>query len=114
MDKELESIKGLFNEYGLKGNHNLTGKRIGIIHVHANYGAEKDEVFIKVNNDNGWQRVKEKDANKRDIIRCTYCTKYAVSIDHSYPWQRESTVCKEHHKKLKENGFDYRCLEDGV
>ena len=35
-----------------------------------------------------------------DIICCYYCNKPAVSLDHSWPWLQDATVCKEHHKKL--------------
>jgi ribosomal protein S27AE len=44
----------------------------------------------------GWRRVKRGKARKADIIRCSYCGRSAVLLDHSWPYCAEATVCARH------------------
>lgn len=96
-----------FDEYGNTGNTGLTGNKSGIIHVNTNYSATKDMVFVD-NSDMeegypGWERITKEAAkiDKREIIKCYYCSEPAVSLDHSWPYLVSYTVCKEHDEQIK-------------
>lgn len=89
-----------FTKDGLTGNSGFNIEGLSdIFHLSANYAATKGFVFVEVKEDRrDWERVKKSDAikNKRHIIRCSYCTKPAISLDHSWPYLQEATYCADH------------------
>lgn len=93
---------GDIDDNGITGRGNyLPG--IGLLSM--NYSAD-GKIFIRDKTGEGWFRGTAEEAAKRGlrVIRCNYCDKPAVTLDHSYPYQTETTACQDH---LKE--YDKRC-----
>lgn len=105
ISRKMEKAKkaGIVDEYGLTGK---TGIIPGLGIANMNYSATPGKVFVRDRGqDYGWFRCKEEEAiqNNYHIIRCNYCQKPAVTLDHSYPYQMEYTACAEH-----KNEYDKR------
>lgn len=68
-----------------------------IWHVNASYASTKGKVFVSTK-DMGWRRMSRVTAEKqgRSIIRCSYCKRPAISLDHSWPYLQEATHCAWH------------------
>jgi hypothetical protein len=97
---ELKKIKdaGCLTKYGLTGNSGF----VGGFHLNANYAAGEGNVFQKAQLEmypgefvDHWERVKTEDANPDKIIKCYNCNKPAVTLDHSWPYLQEKTLCAE-------------------
>lgn len=86
-----------FTKDGLTGRSgfNVEGMSFAF-HVSANYAAMKG-VFVETK-DMGWRRMTRVAAEKQGkrIIRCSYCKRPAISLDHSWPHLQEATYCARH------------------
>lgn len=80
--------------YGLSGNSGFVATPDGMVHVNANYDSNK-KVFVETR-DGYWRRESRKRANPEKIIRCSYCKRPAVSLDHCWPYLQEATTCAVH------------------
>lgn len=85
---------------GLTGNSGF-GVVPGI-HINANYAAVKGKCFVEVE-ENGdltgaWKRTTVKCAKEKGwrIIKCSYCNRPAISLDHCWPYLTEATYCAHH------------------
>jgi len=114
--KEFEtSIKsaktmGQIDNYGLTGNNGLGVG--GNFHVSMPYDSN-GKVFVitklkeklpsgKFYTYESWKRIDKKKAKEKDIIRCTFCEKPAVRLDHLWPYHSEMNACEDHLNKIKE------------
>jgi len=81
------------SKYGLTGDCGFISPNI---HVNANYDCN-GMVFVET--DDYWERMPKKEAKKKGlkIIKCSYCDKPAVSLDHSWPYLQDETTCKKHY-----------------
>jgi hypothetical protein len=87
-----------FNPNGLDGSSGVIGRGV---HVSAQYGARKGEVFIEDMFDDGdmrflsWRRVRRVWAKRHTcrVIRCRVCGNPAVSIDHHFPYYSTMNRC---------------------
>ena len=94
----MSDTRNKFTKDGLTGNSGFRVEGISDAwHVNANYAATENMVFVE-SGDMGWKRMKEADAveKKRRIIRCSYCTKPAISLDHCWPYLQEASYCDKH------------------
>lgn len=83
-----------FGKYGLTGDSGF----IGDCHFSAPYDCNG---MVFVEHDNWWKRMDKKEAKKKGlkIIKCEYCDKPAVSLDHHWPYMSDTTVCAKHFKE---------------
>lgn len=94
-------------EDGLTGTHGYVGDPP--MHISANFAAGQGMVFVETD-DMNWKRMKEADAleQKKRVIRCSYCTQPAISVDHCWPYLQEATYCDQHRdwkKHVAEHGL---------
>ena len=74
----------------------------GIIHISANYAAGKKRCFVVTHarrlDGPSWKRMTLARAKKekRDILRCSYCSRPAISLDHHWPYHSEANHCAHH------------------
>jgi len=85
---------------GLTGRSgfNVEGMSLAF-HVSANYAATKGMVFVESEEEcTNWERMTRVVAEKQGkrIIRCSYCKRPAISLDHSWPYLQEATYCARH------------------
>lgn len=85
---------GLIDDNGLTGN---SGMIPGLGHINAPYSAGPDNVFIYSDDaPMEWKRAPLKQAEENRIIRCRFCSKAAVILDHHYPYHKDRNACDEH------------------
>lgn len=89
--------------YGLSGNSGLLTDDKGTVVMHLNmpYGNnDENTVFVvpKGAEFDSWRRMTKEEAKKQGLtpIKCSYCKKPAVRLDHSWPWMMGTTSCKDH------------------
>ena len=109
MEQIIKSAKkmGQIGKYGITGN---TGLGIGgNFHVSMPYDSN-GKVFVKceINDGSGatfdsWKRVNPDKADQKKIIRCYFCDKPAVRLDHLHPYHDETTACKDHLDEFKKH-----------
>jgi hypothetical protein len=96
-------------KYGITGNSGLGVG--GFVHVCMPYDSN-GEVFVKADYreklPNGkvarfewWKRVPKNKAKEENIIRCNFCNKPAVRLDHLWPSYDEMNACEKHLEKYK-------------
>jgi hypothetical protein len=89
--------------YGLSGTTGIATDDKGamVAHLTMSYGNnDKEMVFVvpDVAAFNVWERMPKKEAERRKLspIKCTYCDKPAVRLDHSWPYVIGRTACADH------------------
>lgn len=88
---------------GLTGNSGIGVENLpGVFHISANYAAGKKHCFVltHLRHRDGprWKRMTLARAKKekREIMRCSYCNRPAISIDHFWPYHSEANHCARH------------------
>jgi hypothetical protein len=135
--KEIKKIKSKFKsmiekaknanqigKYGIVGNSGLGIG--GFLHVSMPYDSN-GKVFIKytykhkftdgnIEEFDSWKRVDINKAKEKDIIKCFFCEKPAVRLDHLWPYYCEMNSCEEHLDEFKKHlkdkeliGKDHGC-----
>ena len=97
--KEVEGItkSSAFGEFGLKGNSGFVSGR----HISSPYDCNG---LIFAEKGDWWQRMKPEDITNEKIIKCSYCEKPAVRLDHYFMTSSKETACRDHineHEKQK-------------
>ena len=92
-------MKNQLTKDGLTGNSGFAVEGLAplITHISANYASTKGKVFVETR-DMGWRRMTRVAAEKqgKPIIRCSYCKRPAISVDHCWPYLQEATYCGHH------------------
>jgi len=107
-------MKKQFTKYGLTGRSGFIITKNGLIHISSHYGiTRKDMCFVEYefkDKDSeyshlSWKRMTIKKALKDNckIITCSKCNKYAVTIDHHFPYFDNYNMCKEHFEEFMVN-----------
>jgi len=98
-------------KYGLTGNSGLGIG--GFFHISMPYDSN-GKVFVVVKlkeklssgkfyTHESWKRVDMKKAKEVDIIRCAFCNKPAVRLDHLWPYYCETNSCEKHLDEFKKH-----------
>jgi len=88
--KKTPTLSGLTSTTGLMG---------GGIHINAPYIVEDDKtVFVGDYDEMSWERMSVSEAKKKKLspIKCSYCAKPAVRLDHMWPYVSGTTSCHDH------------------
>lgn len=96
-------------KYGITGNSGLGIG--GFLHIGMPYDSN-GKVFVKwiykrklpdgqIEKMDSWKRVDKNKAKDKDIIRCTFCNKPAVRLDHLWPYYSEMNACENHTEEFK-------------
>jgi len=104
---------GQIGKHGLTGNSGLGVG--GFFHISMPYDSN-GKVFAlcklkqklpdgKFETHESWKRVDKSKAKEKDIIRCAFCEKPAVRLDHLWPYYSELNACEDHIDKFK------KCLD---
>lgn len=85
--------------FGLTGNTGVFSDKDGsFVHINAPYVSD-GKVFVTLKSEPmSWRRVTPKEAKRRkmSVIKCSYCKRAAVRIDHSWPYLTGTTSCNNH------------------
>jgi hypothetical protein len=92
-------------QYGIGGESGIITDEAGglVMHINAPYGnRDEDTVFVATDEGMSWTRMKKDIAAKKKLspIKCSYCVKPAVRLDHSWPYLTGTTSCADHLDRL--------------
>lgn len=99
--KTKPKAKAKKTQYGIAGDSGIITDEAGglVMHLNAPYGnKDEDTVFVATADGMSWRRMKKDVAAKKKLspIKCSYCAKPAVRLDHSWPYLVGTTSCADH------------------